>query len=122
MTISIRDLRERVRVERAVLRINEKGELKEQFMDDHDIWACIRPKGYSRSFYNHQAHAQSSRDCQTVNYIITVRYDPTLQRGIRIASKDIHYYVIARPTHDAHRRWTIMEASVLEKPLELDHA
>ncbi|MBX9696966.1 MAG: head-tail adaptor protein [Alphaproteobacteria bacterium] len=121
MTISIRDLRERVRVEHAVLRINEQGELSENYRSSHEIWACIKSKGYHRLSHVQGTCTQNSNDRQA-SYTITVRYDPTLQKGTRIADKDRYYHVIAAPTHDAKKRWTLMEAIVFPKPREIDHA
>lgn len=121
MTISIRDLRERVRVEHAVLCINEQGELNENYRSSHEIWACIKSKGYHRLSHTQGTYTQNSMDRQAT-YNITVRYDPTLQKGTRIADKDRCFHVIAPPTHDAYKRWTFMEVSMLPKSREIEHA
>ena len=120
MTMNTRDLRHRVRVEHAVLRINDKGELNENFTSSHNVWASIIPKGYDRLSHGQRSHIRHAKG-QQANYTITVRYNPAFQQGTLIVGNECCYHVVTAPTHDTYKRWTFMEACVFNHR-EIDHA
>lgn len=123
MTISIHDLRHRVRIQRSTLLKNDKGELERCWENMQEICANIQALSYHRrgtkEWYR---FIEGDHHPAGTHYKVMLRYEPGLKSGMRLVGEDKIYYIHEAPTHDTYKRWTQVITLHVEQALEVRHA